>query len=122
MLLSQDGVASRTELLSLGMSRSSFETSCKSGELVRVLPAVYRASALPFSTAGQIRAAMTWAGDGAVLSGEAAAWWWHFSVREPGSIEISVPHTKRLRVPAVYSPIRIMVRRRTLAEQDVRLR
>jgi very-short-patch-repair endonuclease len=50
-----------------------------------------------FGPEARIRAAVLWAGDGATVSGPAAAWWHGLWPDEPGMVELTVPRTSGLR-------------------------
>ncbi|RIJ69895.1 DUF559 domain-containing protein [Nakamurella silvestris] len=107
----QDGIITTTQALRWGMSRGQLRTQLRSGEWIPVHPGVFRARSAPASPRSAARAAAWWAGEGAVLSGETAAWWWGFVDRPPPAIEITVPHGRGIRAsPDLDPPIRILRR------------
>ena len=118
-LTEQDGVVGRDQLYELGVSYRQIRTMVGRGDLELVLPGVYRSTSTALSAAGQIRAAVVWAGKDSMLSGVAAAWWWNFVEAEPSNIEVTIPHRRRLQVPESKT-IEIIPRRRSIAEEDRR--
>lgn len=114
ILIRQAGVISRAQALAAGMSSDAVDRRI-SGRLWKQLhPRVYLAEGQRFTDEARIRAAVLWAGEGAVLSGVAAAWWWGLVDRAPLVIGITVP---RRRNPSRRRHLR--VRRRTLAPLDL---
>ncbi len=61
-----------------------------------------------------VRAALLWAGNGAVLSGVAAAWWEGMAERAPATVGVTVGRHRRPR-----SRPGVSLRRRTLAAEDL---
>jgi Transcriptional regulator, AbiEi antitoxin len=67
------GVVTREELLAAGVSRGEIKSRLRSGTLIRVFPGVYRAGHAAPSVLAWYAAAVKACGEGAVLSGTAAA-------------------------------------------------
>jgi very-short-patch-repair endonuclease len=70
------GIFSREQALDMGCTRRQIDLLLKTNEWIRELPGIYRHAASPASDHGRHRAAVLWAGDGAVLSHRSAAWLW----------------------------------------------
>jgi hypothetical protein len=75
-------------------------------------PRVYLATAGPPGDEARVRAAVLWAGGGAVLVGVAAAWWHGLVERPPPVVGVAVPGRSAAR-PGVVA------RHRVLPERDV---
>src|SRR5262249_3291902 len=60
------------------------------------------------------RAAVAWAGTGAVASGLTAAWWWGLRDWAPGAVEVTVPRTRSRRCQ-----VGVLLRRRDLDPADL---
>ncbi len=67
------GVFSGRDCVALGVSRKRLTALCAAGVVERVLPDTYRMIAVPTSNAQSLRAALLWAGAGAVAAGLSAA-------------------------------------------------
>ena len=82
------GVISRAELLELGLSSSAIGRRVRSGELLPVVPGVYRPAALRLTPELMIRAVALRLGPTCVVAGRSAAWWHGLtsSVTEPVSV------------------------------------
>ena len=79
------------QLRAAGVSRSTISRWAADGYLHVVYPRVY---AVGHTTAGieaDLVAALLYAGPGAMLSHETAAWWWDLTDRAPRSIDVSTP-------------------------------
>jgi len=113
-LRSHDGVITRSQALSCGLSDDAIERRVRSGRWLRCAPGVYFADDRPFDDAARVRAAVWSNGAQAVASGLAAAWWHGITKFAPETIEVTVPkvsnHRKR---PG------IRLRRRNLSLKDV---
>jgi hypothetical protein len=69
-------VVTRAELLAAGMSRSEIEHRLRTGSLIAVFRGVYRVGHTAPSVDARYVAAVKACGEGALLSGLAAAWLW----------------------------------------------
>lgn len=97
ILAHQAGVISRAQALGAGLSRDAVDYNIRVRRWRPVHPRTYLAAGHPFGDEARVRAAVLWAGEGAVLSGVAAAWW-HGMVRNaPAGIAITVRRGSRLR-------------------------
>ena len=65
------------------------------GYLHLVYPRVYAVGHTLVSTEAELAAALLYAGPGAMLSHDTAAWWWGLTDREPRMIEVSTPRRCR---------------------------
>jgi predicted transcriptional regulator of viral defense system len=93
----QHGVVTRTQLLDAGLSRSSLSRGARSGRLHRVHPGVYRVGHRAPSTEARYLAAVLACGDGAVLSGRAAAHLYGLVKDGPPAPEVTTVHDRRAR-------------------------
>jgi very-short-patch-repair endonuclease len=115
LLVRQDGVIGLHQAGELGLSARAVSRRVTSGAWQRVAPRVFLVAGHPQSDAARIRIASIWAGHGAVVSGEAAAWWHRMTERCRPRVQVTVPPSRRPRAPDG-----IVVRRRALAPADVR--
>ncbi|MGD9990794.1 hypothetical protein [Pseudonocardia sp.] len=114
VLATQAGVVSRAQALATGLTPRAVDRLVARRRWHPVHPRVYLVGDAPRTDEARVWAAVSWAGEGAVLSGAAAAWWWGLPVRAPSSIAVTVP---RRRAPGRRPGI--VVRRRTLAVADL---
>jgi very-short-patch-repair endonuclease len=112
---SAHGVASRQELLQAGLTRHQIATRLESGALITVHRGVYRVGHAAPSTEARYLAAVLACGDGAVLSGLAAAWLWGIVKGKPRQPEVTTWQDRQ--VPGVRCR-----RSRTLTHQDKTVR
>lgn len=91
VLRTQDGLIRSDQALAAGISRARIDDLVRRGVWVAALPGVYAVAADLRSARVRIRAAVLWAGDGAVLAGSAAAWWHGLTTGLPRVIEVYVP-------------------------------
>ncbi|GAA4421571.1 hypothetical protein GCM10023169_14560 [Georgenia halophila] len=103
----QDGVLTRGELLGLGATPDWMARQVRLRRWCRLYPGVYLARPGPPSWRARARAALLYAGDGAVLSHRSAAYRRELTDRHTGPIEVLVPHARR-----VTSRPGLVVRRR----------
>lgn len=114
VLRSQDGVITSAQARMCGLSQSAVDRRIRSDRWRRVGRGIYVACDRDFTDSARVHAAVLGAGDNAVLSAAAAAWW-HGLVNDlPAEIEVTVPRNRR---PRPYPGTRY--RRRDLARQDV---
>ena len=114
-LLRQAGVITRAQAVAAGLSPDAVDRRLSTRRWHPVHPRVYRDASFAATQASRVRAVVLWAGDGAVLSGSAAAWWLGLLPDPPASVGVTVP---RRRCPRARPGI--SVRRRELAAADVR--
>jgi hypothetical protein len=96
LAIRQDGVATFAQLASWGVGRSLVKRRVRSGQWQRVFPGVFALQSGQLSWRQRARAALLYAGAGAALSHESAAY-----VRDilpsPGTLlHVSVPHERRV--------------------------
>lgn len=98
-LKTQCGVITRAQLQAQKKSDCWVKARISSGELVAVFPGVYRHVAQADSWLQRAWAASLYAGDGCVLSHRSAAWLWRLDgrMRPPSTVELSCPHSTRVR-------------------------
>lgn len=108
----QCGVLTRRQALRMGLSPAQVSKWVAQREWVRLHPGVYLAIPELLGPAGQLWAAVLWAGDGAVVSGPAAAWWYGLRDR-PAPPTVTVPPRCSPRPSAG-----VVVRRRVVAPVD----
>jgi hypothetical protein len=85
----QDGVVSRKQLLSCGLSSAKLTRWLSDERLQRIYPGVYAVGHRAISIEGRLIAALLHAGNGAALSHTTAAWWWELLSTEPGTVHLS---------------------------------
>jgi hypothetical protein len=109
----QAGVVSRAQVLAAGFAPHEVDRWLARRRLRPVHPRVYLAAGHSFTDEARIRAALLWAGDGAVLAGLAAAWWHGLLERAPVTVGVTVPR----RCPAPRPGVR--TRRQVRAPAEV---
>lgn len=97
VLARQAGVISREQALGAGLSRDSIDHRVRARRWKPLHPCVYLAAGHRLDDEVRVRAAMLWAGDDAVLSGRAAAWWCDLVAEPPQAVTVTVPRLRRLR-------------------------
>lgn len=114
LLARQAGVITRSQALAAGLSRPEVDARVRLRHWRPLQPQVYLAAGFPHDADVDVRAAVLWAGDGAVLDGAAAAWWWGLRDEVAPVVGVTVPR---------YRPHRtrpgVAVRRRDLRGADV---
>ncbi|MBW0118783.1 type IV toxin-antitoxin system AbiEi family antitoxin domain-containing protein [Pseudonocardia abyssalis] len=114
LLARQAGVISREQAHRAGLSRDAIDHLVRRRRWRPLHPHVYLAAGHRLDDEVAVRGAVLWAGDGAVLSGCAAAWWHGMADRAPTAVRVTVPRHRNPRGrPAVD------VRRRALDPVDV---
>ena len=91
------GVVTRGELLGVGVTVAEIRGRLASGALIRVFPGVYRAGHRARSVEAGYMAAVKGCGEGALLSGLAAAWLWGLVKGTAPRPEVSAPTERRLK-------------------------
>jgi hypothetical protein len=113
ILRRQGGVISRGQATAAGLTPGAVDDRLRRRHWVPLHPRVYLTTGRPVDVEVRIRAALLWAGDGAVLVGAAAAWWHGLLDRPPATITVVLPR----RPPRARRGI--VLRRRSLAADDV---
>lgn len=114
ILVRQAGVISRDQALAAGISADAIDHRLRRRHWRPLHPRVYLVAGHRADDEVRVRAAMLWAGEGAVLSGVAAAWWHGMADRVPATVALTVDRARHPR-----SRIGVAVRRRTLAPGDI---
>lgn len=91
------GIATRRELLAAGLSATQIKSRVRSGALIPEYPGVYRVGHRAPSVEASYLAAVKACGEGAVLSGMAAAYIWGLVPGGPPPPEVSGPTKRRVR-------------------------
>ncbi len=117
LLTSQAGVITRSQALAAGLSGTEVDRLVRLRRWFPLHPRVYLAGGYPHDPEVDVRAAALWAGDGSVLDGVAAAWWWGLRTEVPPVVGLTVPRHR----PGRSRP-GVAVRRRDLAAADVATR
>jgi very-short-patch-repair endonuclease len=91
------GVVTRKELLAVGVTRMEIEHRLRTGALIREHPGVYRVGHRAPSTEARYMAAVKACGEGAVLSGLAAAHLQGLVRGAPPEPEVIAPREKRIK-------------------------
>ncbi|MGH3721804.1 MAG: DUF559 domain-containing protein [Pseudonocardiaceae bacterium] len=111
---SRDGVITRDEALRGGLTLRQVQHRIRTGRWTTLHPGVYLAGRREPDQRAATRAAVAWAGTGAVASGLTAAWWWGLRDWAPAAAEVTVP---RARSPHVQAGV--VARRRDLDPVDL---
>lgn len=105
-LASHDGVISRAQARSCGMSDDQIARRVASGEWIRRAPGVYFAVAWRWTPAARVRVAGEWIRPVGALAGLAAAWWFEFDVAAPSPLTVIVPPGSSRRPPSGVTAVR----------------
>jgi very-short-patch-repair endonuclease len=92
---SQWGVIGFQQLRDCGVSADTADRWRAAGRLHPVHRGVYALGHPALPIEGRLVAALLYAGPGALLSHQAAGWWWGILDREPGVIDVSAPGRRR---------------------------
>jgi predicted transcriptional regulator of viral defense system len=95
----QAGVFSRRQALNGGHAASAIDARVRRGTWQVVYPGVYTAAASQLSEQGRLWAVVLYAGRGALLSHETAAWLHGFCDRPADVIHVTIPVERRVREP-----------------------
>lgn len=112
-LAQHDGVITRAQARESGLSDDSIDRLLRSGAWTAVHRAVFFVADRPFTAEARIRCAVWGAGDRAVLSGAAAAFWHGVISDVPAITEVTVPRSGRSRAAGCR------LRRRDVHSKDV---
>jgi very-short-patch-repair endonuclease len=110
----QAGVITLAQAVSCGMSAATVHRRARDGGWLRLHPGVYLVGGHRLTDEARVRAAALWAGDGATITGPAAAYWHKMRGHAPDVIDVTVPQSAKPRPQPG-----ITLRRRDLAWQDV---
>ncbi len=110
----RDGVLTLEEAVRGGLSPRQVRYRVRTGEWIKLYPGIYLVGRRDPDQRVSTRAAVAWAGTGAVASGLTAAWWWGLRDWAPGAAEVTVPHARSRRFPPDVS-----LRRRDLDSVDL---
>lgn len=101
-LASHDGVISRDQARTCGLSEDQIARKLTSGQWLRRAPGVYFATAWPWTAAARVRVAAEWVSPVGALIGVAAAWWLGLGVATPHPLAVALPPgSSRSRPPGV---------------------
>jgi very-short-patch-repair endonuclease len=90
------GIVTRAQLLGAGVSEQQLRHRLATGALLREFPGVYRVGHRAPSTEALYMAAVLACGEGALLSGRAAAYLWQLIRGRPPTPEVTAPRQRRL--------------------------
>jgi very-short-patch-repair endonuclease len=107
------GVVSRLELLAAGVSERQVDRRLDRGALIVEFPGVYRAGHRAPSAEARYIAAVKACGEGAVLSGLAAAWLYGLVGGPAPRPEVSTPNNRRVKGIRVHRSLRLDPRETT---------
>jgi hypothetical protein len=110
----QAGVVTLRQAVGCGVSAATVQRRARQQAWERLHPAVYLVGGHRLTDEARVRAAWLWAGDDAVVSGPAAAYWHGLLDRAPEVVEVTVPR----RFGPSGQP-GVCVRRRDLASVDL---
>ncbi|MGE0297589.1 hypothetical protein [Pseudonocardia sp.] len=113
LLARQAGVITRAQALAAGLSPDAVDHRLRTRRWRPLHPRVYLAAGHLLGDEARVRAALHWAGEGAVLAGSAAAWWHGIVTVAPATVDVTVPRARR---PRPRPGVR--VRRRGVAAAD----
>ncbi|GAA4690369.1 type IV toxin-antitoxin system AbiEi family antitoxin domain-containing protein [Pseudonocardia yuanmonensis] len=113
LLRRQAGVVGRAQARAVGLSPDAIDRKLAGRHWVPLHPRVYLDRTHRVTDEARVRAAVLWAGDDAVLSGLAAAWWHGVAPALAGEIAVTVPRRRSPR-----NRPGVTVRRRDLADDD----
>jgi hypothetical protein len=92
LIAGQSGVISRDQAIDAGLTHAAVDRRIRLRRWVPLHPGVYLTDGHGYDDEARTRAAVLWAGSGAVLSGVAAAWWHGLVADAPAAITVTVPH------------------------------
>lgn len=91
LLARQAGVLSRDQALRAGLPPAAVDHLVRRRRWTSLHPQVYLAAGHRLGDEAAVRAAVLWAGEDAVLTGRAAAWWHGMLDRAPSAVQVAVP-------------------------------
>jgi hypothetical protein len=99
IIAEQAGIVSRRQVLRLGLASSTVVSKVRHGLWQQVHPGVYAAFTGTVAWEARLWAAVLYAGPGALLSHETAAEVLHLTDRRFPVIQVTIPHSRRVRPP-----------------------
>jgi hypothetical protein len=99
IIAEQAGIVSRRQVLRLGLPGSTVVSKVRHGLWQQVHPGVYAAFTGTVAWEARLWAAVLYAGPGALLSHETAAEVLHLTDRRFPVIQVTIPHSRRVRPP-----------------------
>lgn len=111
---SRDGVVTLDEALRGGLTLRQVQHRVSTGRWIKLHSRVYLVGRGEPDQRASTRAAVAWAGMGAVASGLTAAWWWRLRDWAPAAAEVTVPRSRSRRCPP-----EVVARRRNLDPVDL---
>lgn len=115
-LAQHDGVITRVQAGTCGLSADAVDRLVRSGAWKKIHRGVYFVADRPFTIDARIRATVWGAGTSAVLSGEAAVFWHGVTSEVPSVIEVTAPRHGRSRAKGCR------LRRRDVHSKDIVVR
>jgi very-short-patch-repair endonuclease len=97
ILARQAGVVSRSQALAAGLTPAAVDHRVRRRRWRPLHPSVYLVAGHRYDDEVKLRAALLWAGAGAVLSGGGAAWWHGVADRLPAAVGVTVPRHRHPR-------------------------
>ncbi len=97
VIADQAGVITLAQAVAGGMSAATVHRRARTGEWTRLHPRVYLVGGHRLTDEARVRAAWLWAGEGAIVTGAAAAYWHRMIDRAPEIVEVTVPRARKLR-------------------------
>lgn len=97
---SRDGVLTHDEAVRGGLTPRQIRHRVRSGQWTRLHPGIYLVGRREPDQRAGTRAAVAWAGAGAVASGLTVAWWWGLRDWAPAATEVTVPRARSRRLRA----------------------
>lgn len=92
---SQQGVASRSQLIELGVDHHKIRARIRRGQLEAVTGRVIRQAGSPATDAQRLMVAVLDTGPDGIVSHETAAWWWGITERPIDRITVAVERDRR---------------------------
>ncbi len=97
LIASSQGVFRGRDAVAYGVTRKQLAALSAAGVVERVLPGIYRMTAVARSHEQSLRAALLWAGEDAAAAGRSAGALYGLEGVRPRAAEIVVPRTRRVR-------------------------
>lgn len=107
----QWGQVPRHQLRACGISSARIGRWVVEGYLHPSYPGVYGVGHTATGTEAQLAGALLYAGPGAMLSHETAAWWWGLTDRQPRAIHVSTPRVCSSLAGGARRPLQVHGRR-----------
>ncbi|WP_433782519.1 hypothetical protein ACQPX6_21860 [Actinomycetospora sp. CA-101289] len=98
-LATHDGVVSREQALTCGLTDDAIAWRLTTGRWVRRAPRTFLDIAWAYTLAARVRTAAAWAGEQGTLLAVTAAWWLGLGVADPLPITVALPPGSARRAP-----------------------